>query len=72
MLWKPSRAVCEYCGQVYHPRVPDQRYCRPHCRKEAMSLDAIAARRAWAAAGRPISDEAREVHKRTERRRWHE
>ena len=62
-----QKRSCEYCGQVYRPRVEDQRWCRRWCRKQAMALAGRAARRAWIEAGRPVQAEVREAFDRDHR-----
>ena len=50
---------CEWCGEMYRPLTPDQRYCRKWCRKAAKAAEGRAARRVWWRAGRPM-DEVRD------------
>jgi hypothetical protein len=45
---------CEWCGQMYRPRVPDQRFCGMECRLQGKAAEGRAARRSWWAQGRPV------------------
>jgi hypothetical protein len=54
MLTDIRKRECEWCGQRYRPRVPDQRYCRAWCRARAKAAEGRAARRVWWQAGRPM------------------
>jgi hypothetical protein len=45
---------CEWCRDLYRPRVPDQRFCCLSCRQEMKAAEGRAARRVWRAAGRPM------------------
>jgi hypothetical protein len=61
---------CEWCGQMYRPRVPDQRFCGMECRAEGKAAEGRAARRSWWAQGRPmINEPLRDEPKATEYRR---
>lgn len=48
---------CEWCGERYRPRVPDQRFCRPWCRQQAKAKEGRDARRAWWSLDRPMFEE---------------
>jgi len=50
---------CEWCGQFYRPRVPDQRFCGMECRQEGKAAEGRAARRPWWRAGRPDFNDRR-------------
>jgi hypothetical protein len=54
---------CEWCGEMYRPRVPDQRFCGIECRLQGKAAEGRAARRAWWKEGRPMidRDEPKEV-----------
>jgi hypothetical protein len=54
-----QKKPCEYCGQVFRPRIEDQRFCRRWCRKQAMAIEGRAARRSWDDQGRPIDETIR-------------
>jgi hypothetical protein len=47
---------CETCGQMYRPRVEDQRFCSLWCRQEMKAAEGRAARRAWWELGRPMKE----------------
>jgi hypothetical protein len=49
---------CEWCGQLYRPRVLDQRFCGMECRNEGKAAEGRSARRSWWAQGRPMINEA--------------
>jgi hypothetical protein len=52
-----AKRVCRWCGERYRPLVPDQVYCRRHCRLEGKKADGRAARKVWREAGRPTERE---------------
>jgi len=54
-MWKAARE-CEWCGQTYRPRVPDQRFCGIECRNAGKAAEGRSARRAWWRDGRPMID----------------
>jgi hypothetical protein len=49
---------CEWCGEMYRPRVPDQRFCGMECRNAGKAAEGRAARKVWFDAGRPVFNEA--------------
>jgi hypothetical protein len=49
--------ACEWCRELYRPRVPDQRFCSLWCRHEMKAAEGRAARFAWRKAGRPMIEE---------------
>jgi len=53
--------VCEWCREMYRPRVEDQRFCCLACRHEMKAAEGRAARRAWWREGRPMIEDAKKV-----------
>jgi hypothetical protein len=52
---------CEWCGEPYRPRVPDQRFCRLSCRQQTKAKEGRDARRAWWSLDRPNFEEQKEA-----------
>jgi uncharacterized OB-fold protein len=48
----PKR-VCQNCGREYWPTYPTQRWCHHTCRDEYRNAELRAARKLWAAQGKP-------------------
>jgi hypothetical protein len=59
MLFADGRVKrrCDYCGAMFRPRVPSQRYCRLWCHNKDKAAEGRAARRVWRERGRPMFDE---------------
>jgi hypothetical protein len=49
---------CANCGQLYRPRVPDQKVCGDWCKNERNKRKQRSARHFWANAGSPAVNDA--------------
>jgi hypothetical protein len=54
-----ERRLCVFCGHSFTAVNETQRFCGPRCRAQGRALEGRAARRVWAAAGRPIEENTR-------------
>jgi hypothetical protein len=52
VLHLPKRE-CENCGHDYWPTHPTQRWCSQWCREDFRNAELRAARKLWAAEGKP-------------------
>jgi hypothetical protein len=61
-----AKRHCAFCGELFRPSRPTQKYCRYFCYCNGRAAEGRAMRRVWQSAGRPMLGEGKETRELTE------